>query len=140
VKKPPSDLDLLKAIWKRHREEYEQGRVGRASDVMVPIDVPRLAADLGISVHSVAGRLHHHLDKKHGSGHTHLFSMQVGPDVNAVNFPLLEALLAELWEQQDRDHRTFKTAVASIAISVVALIISIITSREWEIDWLSWLG
>jgi hypothetical protein len=42
-----------------------------------------------------------------------------------VNFPLLEAVLAGLWQQRDRDVRTFWIAVVSIIVAVASLAVSI---------------
>lgn len=66
MRRPPTDVELLKAIYERHRSDFDRGREDRASDVWVPVDVPALAQELGVNTHSVFGRLHYHLERKYG--------------------------------------------------------------------------
>ena len=50
MKRPPTDFELLLAIYKRHRDEYAtfvKGAQGsRASKIAVPIDIPAIADEL----------------------------------------------------------------------------------------------
>jgi hypothetical protein len=64
VKPPPTDFQLLRAIYERHRDEYLEGHQTR---IDVPIDIPAIAQDLGVGVNSVFGRLYHHLDPLYGT-------------------------------------------------------------------------
>jgi hypothetical protein len=62
VRRPPSDFELLRAIYKGHRAEFtEPGLTATATGVMIPIDVEAVAADLGTDADTVWGRLYHHL-------------------------------------------------------------------------------
>jgi hypothetical protein len=128
VKRPPTDFELLKAIYERHSGEYV------ADKIEVPIDIPAVAVELGVKTNSVFGRLYHHLDQVYGERpdeqgrRKFFFSPVVGPDINCVNFPLLEAVLAGLWQQRDRDVRTYWTSVLSLVISAVAAAISILVA------------
>ena len=45
-----------------------------------------------------------------------------------MNFPLLEAVLAGLWQEHRRDWWTQRIAVVSLSISVAALIVSIVVA------------
>jgi hypothetical protein len=38
--------------------------------------------------------------------------------VNCVNFPLLEALLAGLWERKERERWTLSIAIVSLVIAI----------------------
>src|SRR6266850_677205 len=104
--RPPTDFKLLRAIYDRHLHEYESllARGLRSSGVFVPIDIPAIAESLGAHVDTVFGRLYFHLDPKYapsvepGKAKKSLFSPRIGQDVNCVNFPLLEAVLASLWQ------------------------------------------
>jgi hypothetical protein len=135
--RPPTDFELLKAIYTRYRDEfanYVQAAEGsQAAKILVPIDLHRIATDLGVDVDSVFGRLYFHLEPKYGqeaseSGKPRkvFFTPVAGQDQNCVNFPLLEAVLASLWQQQRRDQLAIATAVVSFAIALGALIVSII--------------
>lgn len=53
------------------------------------------------------------------------FAPVAGADANCVNFPLLEAVLAKLWEQHRRDSVALWTAALSIGIALAALLVSI---------------
>ena len=131
MKRPPTDFELLRAIYERHRKDYERGRDDRASDVMVPLDVPGIADELGVNAHSVFGRLYYHLQPKYGEEtpkdgrpRKAFFVQVVGSDRNAVNFPLLEAVLAGLRQQRRRDLWALATALVSIGIALAALVVS----------------
>jgi hypothetical protein len=56
------------------------------------------------------------------------FTPKAGADANCVNFPLLEAVFASLWEERRRDLLTVTTAVVSLAISLASLIVAIALS------------
>jgi hypothetical protein len=54
VRRPPSDFELLRAIYERHRAEFtEPGLTATATGVMIPIDVEAVAADLGTDADTV---------------------------------------------------------------------------------------
>lgn len=125
--RPPTDFKLLRAIYDRHRGDYASTDPPR---VYVPIDIPAIARDLGVETNSVFGRLYHHLDRiygepaEEGSPRRFLFSPKVGQEANCVNFPHLEAVLAGLWEQRNRDRWTYWTAAISLAVAIASLIVS----------------
>jgi hypothetical protein len=45
-----------------------------------------------------------------------------------VNFPLLEAVLAGLWQQRWRDLLALSTALLSLGIALASLVVSILTA------------
>ena len=49
-----------------------------------------------------------------------------GHEVNCVNFPMLEAVLAGLWQERRRDLLAVAAAVSAFAISLAALIVAIL--------------
>lgn len=133
-KRPPSDFDLLRAIYDRHLADYGEGQVtpqGRKADVLVPIDVPAIAASLHVDPASVFGRLYYHLDREYGEpaepgkSRKAFFAPVAGNESNCVNFPLLEAVLAGLWQERNRQVWTVYVALASIAISLASLIVAL---------------
>jgi hypothetical protein len=135
VKKPPSDFELLLEIYERHRGDfgtYEEAMERRTSKIMVPINIPAIANRFGVDPDSIFGRLYYHLDPKYGEPalpdkkrHIFFFMPKAGDDENCVNFPLLEAVLAGLWQQQRRDLWAIRTALISLGIGLAALAVSI---------------
>jgi hypothetical protein len=66
--------------------------------------------------------------RRYGEGDKAFFTPVAGPDQNCVNFPLLEAVLAGLWQQRSRDLLAFATAVLSLGIALAALVVSILST------------
>src|SRR4029453_10420643 len=105
--RPPTDFELLQAIYKRHRDEYANfPESSRATQSAVPIDIPVIARELGADSNSVFGRLYHHPDPlyptyspdgKSGKG---LFIAQPATANDLIVFPVLEAALAGLWQER----------------------------------------
>lgn len=102
---------------------------------MLPIDIPAIATELRVDVNSIFGRLYYHLDPLYGQekdekGRRKAFFMAMpGDDPDRVNFPLLEAVYAGLWQQRRRDLWTFWVAVISAGIAIGSLMVSIATAR-----------
>jgi hypothetical protein len=132
--RPPTDFEILKEIYERHREEFprytKEDAGGRSSKVMVPIDIPAIAKRLGVDVDMIFGRLYYHLDPKYGEPayqgrpRKALFTPAAGTDENCVNLPL-EAVLAGLWQERRRDLWALGTAALSLGIALASLLISI---------------
>jgi hypothetical protein len=130
VKPPPTDFQLLWAIYERHRDEYREGQQTR---IDVPIDIPAIAQDLGVGVNSVFGRLYHHVDPLYGTQNEDgsrkaLFMAQPGTTKDRINFPILEAALAGLWQQRRRDLWTIWIAIVSAGIAIASLVVSIVVA------------
>jgi hypothetical protein len=137
VRRPPSDFELLKAIYEYHRGDYTASRIDRPTraGVMIPIDITAIAATLDTDDDTVFGRLYHHLDRVYGEeerddgrGRRALFTPLAGNEPNCINFPLLEAVLAGLWQERDRQLWTFWASLISISIALAALIVSIVVA------------
>jgi hypothetical protein len=96
----------------------------------VPIDIVAVAERFAIDADIIFGRLYYHLDPKYRSPSDErkvFFTPVAGDDGNCVNFPLLEAVLAGLWQQRRRDLFPVVTAVFSLAIALASLFISWLT-------------
>ena len=139
VRRPPTDFELLKEIYTRTRDDfagYVQGAPGaRASKILVPVDLQGVADHFGVDADTVFGRLYFHLDPKYGqepdqSGVRKVFFVPLAgsSDQNCINFPLLEAVLAGLWQEQRRDLWAVATAVVSLVIALASLAVSILTA------------
>lgn len=133
MRRPPTDFELLQAIYKRHRGEYADFPEGsRATKLAVPIDIPAIASELGVDPNTVFGRLYHHLDPIYSTyspdgSRKGLFIAQPGTAKDLVVFPVLEAALAALWQERHRDLWTRSVAVLSLVIATVSLVVAIIS-------------
>lgn len=135
MKRPPSDFDLLKAIYERHHDDFMARTADRRTAVVVPIDIPAVAAGLGTEPDIVFGRLYHHLDPLYGEDERDdgrprkaFFMAKAGEEADCVNFPLLEAVLAGLWQERNWQLWAVWASALSVAIAVAALIVSIVTA------------
>jgi hypothetical protein len=132
--RPPTDFELLKAIYDRHRGDFENSSPESREKlgVLIPIDIQAIADSLGVNADTVFGRLYHHLDPKYAPApepdgtRKVLFTPEAGDDSNCVNFPMLEAALAGLWQERSRDFLAVAAALSAFAISVAALIVAIL--------------
>jgi hypothetical protein len=133
--RPPSDFRLLKAIHEHHRADYiaHAGGSLRGRSVFVPVDIPAVARSLRSTEDVVFGRLYYHLEQRYGeekrAGEPRkaFFTPVAGDMRNCVNFPVLEAVLAGLWDDRNRDRWTFWAAGLSVAVAGASLIVSIVT-------------
>jgi hypothetical protein len=128
--RPPTDFEILKEIYRSYRDDYanhpKAGPRGRKAWNMVPIDLEAVAERLGVSAESVFGRLYYHLEPKYGDPPRFFFSPVVSDDRNCVNFPMVEPVLAGLWEQRRRDQLALWTAILSLGIAVASLVVSLV--------------
>ncbi|WP_223670229.1 hypothetical protein [Kangiella shandongensis] len=68
MNKPPTDLKVLKTIYKNYYDEfikYEKSKSSRSSWNYIPIDIDSLATELKTDPDLLFGRLYYYLDKKH---------------------------------------------------------------------------
>lgn len=127
MRRPPTDLEILKEIHRRYAAEftaYDEKNPTRETKYFVPIDIKSIADEFGADPDSILGRLYYDMDRRHGyetdAGEVlHLFTSQIGSDKHAVNFPLLEAVLANLQQSRDR-------FIYPLMLSIVALVLSIL--------------
>ena len=132
--RPPTDFELLHAIYTRHRDDYlsfvKGAADGRTPKIAVPIDILAIANGLGVDADSVFGRLYYNLDplyetRNEDGSRKSFFIPRPGEEQDLINFPLLEAVLAGLWLERRRDLRTFWAAAASVGIATGSLVVSI---------------
>lgn len=133
MKKTPTDLKLLNAIYNQYYVDFakhsEEDRL-RDSKIYVPIDCAKIADQLGVDADIVFGRLYYHRQNKYGytkddGVKVPFFTMQAGKDRHCVNFPYLASVLATLRSENLRYKITTWIALVALAISSVALGISL---------------
>ncbi|MCP3953950.1 MAG: hypothetical protein GY697_17295 [Desulfobacterales bacterium] len=107
MRKPPTDLKMLKAIYKRYYDQYaaysDENKI-RSAKIWVPIDIYKLADALGTESDILFGRLYYHLNNKYGKAgdegmQVELFAIRVGSDHHCIHFPLLASILASLEDE-----------------------------------------
>lgn len=134
MKRLPTDLEILNAIFDRYYEtftQYANRENSRNSKIYVPIDIKQIADDLKIDVDIIFGRLYYHLEKKYGYREddgclVHFFCLRLGDDIHCINFPLVASVLADLRDQANRHNTATWIAVGSVIISIVSIVISIV--------------
>jgi len=136
VERPPTDYELLWAIYEQHHDEFVYESDTGKTTVEVALDVPAIASKLGIPPNSVVGRLYHHLDPIYAQepdptvgrkGRKSLFMLRAGNKVNCVNFPLMEAVLANLAQERRRDRWTIGLALVSLGVAGGSLVVSVVS-------------
>jgi hypothetical protein len=130
-----ADFKLLRAIYELHQNEYAGYVEGsRQSAGMVPLDIEAIATRLGVEPVSVLGRLYYHLDPIYaqesadGRSRKPFYARAFGDERACINFPLLEAVLAGLWQERSRDRWTRWIASLSLGLAVASLVVSIVTA------------
>jgi hypothetical protein len=131
--RPPTDLELLEEIYNRYYSTfsaYSRSQPNRTTKNYVPIDIKSLADHFNVDADIIFGRLYYHIDKKYGfrwddGTRVPFFSRDI--DERSVQFPMLAAVIAGLREERDKYLWATWLAVASLIISLCALIVSLIT-------------
>lgn len=138
MKKPlPTDLQILDAIYERYYDTFRTygnpgGALPRGSKAFVPIDIEQIAADFNVDRDIVFGRLYYHLDQKHryrqdDGSLVSLFTLEAAGDRYCVNFPMLSSVLASLRDDQRKHRGALAIAIASLVLSIVSIIVSVVT-------------
>jgi hypothetical protein len=131
--RPPTDFELLRAIYERHDADFEANSAHRETRVLQPIEIPEIAEGLGTNADMVFGRLYHDLDRRYGEPPPAIpgrprkvfFTPKAGSQVHCVNWPLMVSILAGMWEERRRRFLTTALSVASLIVAVAALVVSL---------------
>jgi len=130
TRRPPTDREILQAIYNRHRKDFTAGADERATKIFVPVDIVTVSTQLRVDPDIVFGRLYYVLEQRFGyvradGSRVNFFTLQAGADFRAVNFPMLVSALAALREDHDRQARATWIAIAALAVSVASFAISL---------------
>lgn len=137
VMKPlPTDLEILEKIYEKYYPEfssYSKDSPTRSTKNYVPIDIEALSEEFGVDGDILFGRLYSYLEKKHGykqddGAFVHFFTISVGSDRHAVNFPLLSSVLADLQDDHRRFRLTTIISASALVISIISIAVSIGTT------------
>ena len=132
MKNLPTDRDILKNIYQNYYDsfkDFERESKPRSSKIYVPIDIKKISDELNVDAELIFGRLYYHMDKKYGytqqdGSKVHLFTPKAGSGNNAVNFPLLGAILAEIEETHQNNRLSIVLSIAALFISLLTLFIT----------------
>ena len=130
MKRLPTDLKILNRIYDGYYETFVKDKASRIGNNYIPIDIDRLAEDLGVDVDMMFGWLYYHLDKKHRYKQedgevVHLFALKVGDEKHCVHFPYLGAVLAGLRSESRKVLMATWIAIISLIVAAVSLSLSI---------------
>ncbi|BBO66099.1 hypothetical protein DSCA_00290 [Desulfosarcina alkanivorans] len=123
--KIPTDRKILKVIHGLYYKEFcsfDKDKHSRKTKIFVPIDCSAIARKLKVDDDIIFGRLYYHLDKKFrykqdDGSNVHLFAVEVGGDKNAINFPLLSAVVADLQQSYFRYNLPLIISIVALAAS-----------------------
>lgn len=124
AKRPPTDFEVLQAIYLQHRDDYVASP--NAAQGLFPIDLAKIAKQLGVEQVSLEGRLYYDLGPRYTQtqGELRSFYGQFPDGSERVNFPILEAVVAGLWQERNRNRWAIGLAIASFVISVGAIAVT----------------
>ena len=133
MKKLPTDLEILDAIYERYYDtfaSFSKGEPSRSTKIFIPIDIDSISKDMSVDADIVFGRLYYHLEQKYGYKHpggskVSFFTLKAGKNINCVNFPYMASVLAKLRDESKRQKTATKIAVISLCVAGVSLVISI---------------
>lgn len=132
MKKIPTDYEILTEIYNRYQDvfrEYATEDPDRIARIRVPIEINKIAEEVGVDEDMVFGRLYYHFNKKYSyrdeNGERITFFTSLKFEGMAVNFPLVASVLADL----ETENMKYKTAISlstgALAASIVALALAI---------------
>jgi hypothetical protein len=133
MKKIPTDYVLLKEIYKRYKNEFENFNpktLQRTTKIYVPIDIESLALHYKVDPEIIFGRLNNYFNELYGYKNDDgslrpFFAREIGKDKNAVNFPQLATILVKLKDEDDIRNRSFRISIIAIIISLISLYFSV---------------
>ena len=132
MRKPPTDLKILRRIYRKYYSVYSQfsrDAKNREAKVYVPIDVNMIAEELKTDKDIIFGRLYYDLEKKYGykqddGSHVSFFAQSIGKDKHCIQFPYMSSILALL----ENENKKYKTAIGISFISLLIAIVSLMLS------------
>jgi hypothetical protein len=132
MKRLPTDLQILNLIYKCYYGYYREFTVenpNRKTKNFVPIDITKIAKELGVDEDIIFGRLYYNLDRKYsytreGSSPVRFFLNSMDDELHCVNFPYLASVLAALRDESQRYLVATSVSVISLIISLISLYVS----------------
>lgn len=134
--KPPTDLEIMDKIYDEYYATFIQwvkGDKSRETKNYVPIDLQKIADDLGVDGDVIHGRFYSYLGEKYsvereGKVVVPFFQNKMGEQMHLVQFPVLTSVLADLREQDQKFKLGIRIAIRSMVITAVISTIAIVVS------------
>jgi len=133
--KVPSDLEILKYVYKEYYRSYSsfmKGDGSRETKIFVPIEINKIAKKFRIDEDIIFGRLYYYLDPKYsykdsdGSIKSFFVLSVNGKDRHCVNFPLMSSILAGLQEENNKFWISTTLAIYATVIAVLSIVVSLV--------------
>lgn len=132
MKKIPTDLEILTEIYNRYQDTfraYATEEPDRIARIRVPIDIGKVAEEVGVEEDMVFGRLYYHFNKKYSyrdeNGDKITFFTSLKFEGMSVNFPLVASVLADLETENMKYKTAISMATGALSLSVIALALSL---------------
>ena len=129
--KVPTDLQILNTIYDRYYDEFtnfDADNKTRASKIYVPLDLPKIAAALGVDGDIVFGRLHYDMEQRYGfmSGKVRVpfFELSLSDEKHVIHFPYMASVLARLRDESNKFRIATGIAFFSLAVSFISLAVA----------------
>lgn len=137
---PPTDLQILEKIYNCYYSDFVNfNPEKRITKLYVPIDIDFIGKSLNVDGDIVFGRLNYHLNKKYSFTQENktkvIFFLNSHRDggraeKHLIRFELMASVLAEMLLERRRFRMGNAIAVASLIISLGALLISFLSNRS----------
>lgn len=133
MKNVPTDMAILDKIYNDYYDtfsEFSRDKPSRQTKIFVPLDIKKIAGELGVDEDIVFGRLYYDLEKRYGykeddGTNVHFFTRAAGKDRDCINFPYAASVLAALRDEKKKFGIATGLAVLSLIISVGSICLSL---------------
>lgn len=134
MKRLPTDLQILNSIYSHYYDTfkaYSNQEPSRKTKIFVPIDIRKIATDIGVDEDIIFGMLHYDFEKRYS------YKRENGPlvsffqlgrqdeELHRINLPYLASVLASLRDENRKYQAATSISIISLAVSVIALFMSI---------------
>ncbi len=132
MKKIPTDHEILTEIYNRYQDTfraYATEEPDRIARIRVPIDIQKVAEEVGVDEDMVFGRLYYHFNKKYSyrdeNGDKITFFTSLKFEGMSVNFPLVASVLADLETEDLKYKLSLSMSIGALSLSFIALVLAI---------------
>jgi hypothetical protein len=133
MKNVPTDMAILDKIYNEYYDvfsAFSKEAPNRQSKIFVPVDIKKIAHELGVDEDIVFGRLYYDLEKRYGyreddGTRVSFFSRAIGKDRDCINFPYAASVLAALRDEKKKFGIATGLAILSLVISIASICLSL---------------
>lgn len=129
--KIPTDLQILKEIYKNHKHEfctYSKDGTKTNGNIYIPIDIIKVAKKFKTTNNIIFGRLYYGMNHKYGyekiengsKVQVPVFAPKCGEIKDAINLPMLISVIAGLQEQLSLFTKTLIVSIVGVLIALAS--------------------